>query len=455
MELYGYEFITYSDLAHHGIKGMHWGIRRFQNEDGSLTNAGRKRYGASEEATNKVKVAQEDYNKALKKYWNANYDELDGARKEFNAASRKLTWAKEDYRDDIIQNKISGQQKISKHREKLINQYKEKGMNDDEAAIAAYKRDRTEKILAATAAVALTAAAAYGATKYAENNFDRIIKTDVKLSRVATSDTKSVQDAFYAVFQKNKADVSKYSGFYANQIKQGVYGHKPGADVYEKVISAKQNLKMASPKSAMNALQDLMTNDQSYKKDVINILEQRKVQALFGRNLEASRRISKALTAARSGKMNRALYDTLNQALGSNAKNTDVAKKFYDTLSQRGYNAIVDMNDKKFSGFMTKTPVIVFNAKSKVSVDSVKNLSRSAIAAQNARAVRDIGMKTTVKALAGPMAGYVAGAGAVAGATKYVTSRQEQKIVSDYRKEHPDTKLSYKEIIRNYYRERN
>ena len=32
-------------LAHFGIKGMRWGIRRFQNEDGSLTNAGRNRYG--------------------------------------------------------------------------------------------------------------------------------------------------------------------------------------------------------------------------------------------------------------------------------------------------------------------------------------------------------------------------------------------------------------------------
>lgn len=44
MELYGYEFIRESDLTHHGIKGQKWGVRRFQNEDGSLTNAGRSRY---------------------------------------------------------------------------------------------------------------------------------------------------------------------------------------------------------------------------------------------------------------------------------------------------------------------------------------------------------------------------------------------------------------------------
>ena len=34
-----------SYLAHHGIKGQKWGIRRYQNEDGSYTSAGRKRYG--------------------------------------------------------------------------------------------------------------------------------------------------------------------------------------------------------------------------------------------------------------------------------------------------------------------------------------------------------------------------------------------------------------------------
>lgn len=32
-------------LYHHGIKGQKWGIRRFQNKDGSLTAAGRKRRG--------------------------------------------------------------------------------------------------------------------------------------------------------------------------------------------------------------------------------------------------------------------------------------------------------------------------------------------------------------------------------------------------------------------------
>ena len=39
---------TQNELAHYGILGQKWGIRRFQNPDGTLTEAGKKRYGTVE-----------------------------------------------------------------------------------------------------------------------------------------------------------------------------------------------------------------------------------------------------------------------------------------------------------------------------------------------------------------------------------------------------------------------
>lgn len=40
-----------NELYHHGIKGMKWGVRRFQTPDGSLTAAGKKRYADGNSGT--------------------------------------------------------------------------------------------------------------------------------------------------------------------------------------------------------------------------------------------------------------------------------------------------------------------------------------------------------------------------------------------------------------------
>ena len=57
--------MTNKYLAHFGIKGQKWGVRRFQNEDGSLTSEGKKRYGIYDrpDGTKDMKRLQKDAKK--------------------------------------------------------------------------------------------------------------------------------------------------------------------------------------------------------------------------------------------------------------------------------------------------------------------------------------------------------------------------------------------------------
>ena len=54
-----------NELYHWGIKGMRWGVRRFQNKDGSLTLAGKKRYVNGSDNEDRQSFTKDEWKKRV------------------------------------------------------------------------------------------------------------------------------------------------------------------------------------------------------------------------------------------------------------------------------------------------------------------------------------------------------------------------------------------------------
>lgn len=105
-------------IAHHGIKGQKWGVRRYQNHDGSLTPDGRKRYGVGPALTNLGKKAAGAAGKAIRKATGRQTD----AELSEELAKARHKYDRQNAKDEI--NRLNGKRKkLSKMSDAEVDDY--------------------------------------------------------------------------------------------------------------------------------------------------------------------------------------------------------------------------------------------------------------------------------------------------------------------------------------------
>lgn len=396
------------ELYHFGVKGMKWGVRRYQNEDGSLTSLGKKR-----------DRMLSDRKTAKKHSTTSNIVNAEYSRREFEDAKTRL--------------KLENQKKKSKRQQDLEKKYIDQGFAKDEAEIKAYNRAKTETILKVAGGIALASAAAYVAYKHYDKVTDRVFEKGSEIGRLTNNGSEPTNRAFYGFV--NKHDKDRY---------EGLYGKTLGANgpVYRKAMRAAGDINVASPESARKVLKNMFDTDKQsfdvFKKSIDAMA------SVVPPTTKQGKLWRKAKQELDSGKIGDNTYKAFNTRLVLHTKEQQpINDKFYSAMKKAGYGAIRDVNDKENSGYFAKNPLIVFDT-DKINVEGFTKLGNDHIDSMFAKEQG----KIAAHALANQYGPIGAAFATSIGAMKLVKRSNETKFVENYRKQHPESTLSNNEILK-------
>lgn len=294
--------MTNTELYHHGVKGQKWGVRRYQYMDGSLTPAGKKRYRVTS-TDRKAKRVQTTLSMKVSEAVKTAKTQITGKQYVDGYLAEGTTFARIQTAKDF--------QKF--------------------AFYATYKKSDSDKYLGL----------------FGKNLSTRANRDAYQAEKVANA-TGSEADISTAKAMRDRANALK---------------------VYQLKLESTKKLRIPSDENASDITAKLL-REKEFKDNVIASIQDSKEkmkrptqQVLFNQAQNALRKDPDKMSS--SEKI--AVYKALNLSLvNHNAQEIAAQNRFYGELKKKGYNALLDYNDKEYSSYHAKRPMIVFD------VDSVR-----------------------------------------------------------------------------------
>ena len=289
-----------NELYHHGVKGQKWGVRKYQYADGSRTPVGKKREKAYGQ------------NNAIKRSTS-----IAGIKiKEFTKSAATQITGKQ-YVDSYLKNGTPLKRiQTAKDFEKF-------------AFYATYKKQDSDKYMGL----------------FGKNLISRG-EAEAKRAEKKAKETGSEEDAKLAKEYRAKSD---------------------GLKVYQLSIAASKKLKVPSDENAAHITANLL-KEKKFKNDVEASISDSKEKMRRPTQQLLFKQAQKAI-AKDPSKMTKyekvSIYKALNLSLvNHNSKEVSAQNRFYSELKKKGYNALLDYNDKSYSSYHAKRPMIVFDTDS-------------------------------------------------------------------------------------------
>lgn len=288
------------EFYHHGVKGMKWGVRRYQYADGSLTPQGKRRYNNSSKME---KFADSMVGKSVRHLVNSARTTVTGKQYVDGYLSKGTTLAR-------IQ--------TSENFEKF-------------AFFATYKKQDMDRYMGLFGKNLSTRAKydAKQAEKKANISGDETDNTNAKALMEKANNTKVYQLKLTAMKKLKVPSDENVSDITVNLLKEKQFRD----DLVASIADSKSKMKRPTQQMLFNQA------EKALKKDLNKLTSSEKVS----------------------------IYKAFNLSLvNHNEQEISAQNRFYSELKKKGYNALLDYNDKQYSSYHAKRPMIVFD------VDSVK-----------------------------------------------------------------------------------